>query len=109
MKQYLATSIWFRVKPSVFYWHWVLDTRYWQLFLPGDRNRRRHQIHDRQRQQKLPAERHQLIVTEARQRPAHPDVKKEKTENLGAKPEQRQQRSQQRWPKQRPMPSSKKQ
>src|SRR5580698_4920102 len=86
-----------------------LDTRYWQLFLPRHCNRRCHQIRNRERQQKLPAKRHQLIVAEARQRPTHPDIKKDKAENLGPKPEQRQQRLQQRRPKQRPMPSAEKQ
>src|SRR5437879_451929 len=77
-------------------------------FLPGHGNRRRHQIRDREGQQRRPAESHQLVVTEARQRPAHPNIKKKKAENLRAKPEQRQQRLQQRRRKQRPGPSPKK-
>src|SRR5271156_1642002 len=82
-----------------------LRTRFWS---PGHGNRCCHQIGNRQRQQKLPAERHQLVVAEARQRPAHPDIKKEETENLRPKPEQRQQRPQQRRSKQRPVPSPEK-
>ena len=58
--------------------------------LPGHGDRRANQIRQRQRQQKLPAERHQLVVAEARQRPAHPDIEKKKTENLGREPEHRQ-------------------
>src|SRR5664280_1498043 len=36
--------------------------------------RRDHDVGQRKRQQELPAERHQLVIAEARQRTAHPDV-----------------------------------
>ena len=38
---------------------------------------------------KLPAEAHELVVTETRKRGAHPDVEQEKAENLRDKPEDR--------------------
>src|SRR5580700_7271946 len=87
--QYLVPSI---DQAPGFTGYSVLGTEY--CFSPGHCNRSCHQIRNRQGQQKFPAKRHQLVVTEARQRPPHPDVKKEKTENLRPKPEQRQQRLQ---------------
>ena len=41
------------------------------------------------RQQKLPAEAHELVVTEAGQRAAHPDVEQKEAQNLDDKPEDR--------------------
>src|ERR1700722_20049166 len=60
--------------------------------LPGYCDRSGNQIHQRQRQQEFPAERHQLVVTEAWQRAAHPDIEKEKYNNLRGEPEHRQHR-----------------
>src|ERR1039457_1418537 len=37
----------------------------------------------------LPPVAHQLVVTEARQRTAHPDIQKEEKENLGHEPQDR--------------------
>ena len=45
-------------------------------------NSRNHNIDDRQRNQNLPAQIHQLIVAETRQRPAHPHEKENEKENL---------------------------
>ena len=41
------------------------------------------------RQEKLPAEAHELVVTEAGQRAAHPDIEQEESENFGDEPEDR--------------------
>src|SRR5207244_8399033 len=46
-------------------------------------------VHDRQRQQQFPSERHQLVIAETRQRPAHPHIHKQKNKNLGQQPERR--------------------
>src|ERR1700681_852895 len=86
--------------------------------LPGDRDRGGNEIHQRQRQQEFPAKRHQLVVTEARQRAPHPDIQKEKYKNLRSEPEHRQHgqeqprcpmRLQPRLFAKRAMPSAKKQ
>ncbi len=87
---------------------WSLITDHF-LFLPRHCYRRANQIHQRERQQKFPAKRHQLVVAEARQRPAHPYIQKEKRKNLRREPEHREQRLQNRRPKDRPMPSAEKQ
>src|SRR5579864_647307 len=79
------------------------------LFSPCHCNCSGNQIGQRQWQQKLPAKRHQLVVTEARQRAAHPDVNKEKDKNLGHKPEHRQQSLHIPRPKQRAVPSAQEQ
>src|SRR6266498_4292997 len=44
----------------------------------------------RGREEHLPAEAHQLVITEARQRAADPDVKEQEEENLGREVKQRQ-------------------
>src|SRR5512140_582911 len=40
----------------------------------GDEDRREGEVRERQREQTLPAQIHQLVVAEARDRPAHPRV-----------------------------------
>src|SRR5262249_17024124 len=45
------------------------------------------QVDHRERQQNLPAERHQLVVAVARQRPPHPDVKEQNRRDLDQKPD----------------------
>src|SRR6202047_626443 len=79
------------------------------LFLPGHRNRSGDQICQSQRQQELPAKRHQLVVTEARQCAPHPDIQEEKCKNLSDKPEHRQKHLQKVGPENRPVPSAEKQ
>src|SRR5437899_2534331 len=44
------------------------------------------------REQKLPAERHQLVITEARQRAADPNVNKDESDNFQNEPKDRHQR-----------------
>jgi len=44
-------------------------------------------VSDRNGKQELPAEAHELVVTEARQSAAHPDVNEQEGENLGKEPE----------------------
>src|SRR5258708_15957058 len=44
-------------------------------------------VGERQRHQTLPTEFHERIVTEAWQRPAHPDIEKQKECDLADKPE----------------------
>src|SRR5215470_2359369 len=44
-------------------------------------------VEQRRRQQNLPPEIHQLVVTEPRQRPAQPDVQKQEEEDFGQEPE----------------------
>src|ERR1017187_895008 len=44
-------------------------------------------VGDGERQQKLPAEAHQLVIAEARHRRPHPDVEKQETKYLGHEPE----------------------
>src|ERR1017187_9116343 len=51
------------------------------------------QVQHGDREQNLPGEAHQLIVTEARQRAANPDKQEQNGAGLGAEPEQRQQRT----------------
>src|SRR6266550_3651308 len=51
-----------------------------------------HNIGQRQREQKLPAERHQLVIAETRQRTADPDVNKDESDNFQNKPEYRRER-----------------
>src|SRR5216683_2297929 len=46
-----------------------------------------HDIGERDRQKQLPAEGHELVIAEARERAAHPDVNEEEDENLGEQPE----------------------
>src|SRR5271163_1069167 len=77
--------------------------------LPRYRDRRRYNVCQRQRQQKFPPKRHQLIVAEARQRAAHPYIKEEKGDHFGREPEHRQQRRQNPAAVNRPMPSAKEQ
>jgi len=60
-----------------------------QFLSPGYCDRSGDEIHQRQRQQELPAKCHQLVVTEARQRAAHPDIQKEKYKNLRHEPDDR--------------------
>src|SRR5438270_244376 len=62
-----------------------------------------------QRQQEFPAKGHQLVVTEARQSSANPDVNEHENENLGREPEYRQQALQQWRTKQGTMPSAEEQ
>src|SRR5437879_13788928 len=50
-------------------------------------------VRDCQGQQDLPAESHKLVITEARQRAASPDIQKDKEKNLYAKPKYRNKRS----------------
>src|SRR5579872_3263810 len=76
--------------------------------LPCYGDRSGDQIHQRQRQQELPAKRHQLVIAEARQRAAHPDVQKEKCNNLGGEPEHGQKCLQNWRAEDRPMPSAEK-
>src|SRR5689334_11836759 len=49
-----------------------------------------HHIRQRQREQELPAEGHQLVIAEARQRATDPDVNKDKEDDFRNKPENRQ-------------------
>src|SRR5215471_3211318 len=68
----------------------VRSTDYWPLttaFSPHHRNCRRNQIYQCEWQEKLPPEGHKLVVTEARQRSAHPDIEKQERENFCAEPE----------------------
>src|SRR5919201_4499163 len=44
-------------------------------------------VHDRQRQEHLPAESHQLVVPVPRQRPAHPDVEEEDRRHFDEEPD----------------------
>ena len=71
--------------------------------------RRNHQIRDGQRQQKLPSKRHQLVITETRQRAAHPNIDKQKYKNSQHEPEHRQNDLQNRRPENRPAPSAQEQ
>src|SRR2546427_11216689 len=54
--------------------------------LQDGKTRQKH-VPDRNRQQQFPADGHELVVAEARQRAPHPDVHKQKNKNLGEKPE----------------------
>src|SRR5262249_52024121 len=49
------------------------------------------QVHNRDREQKCPRQAHQLVVTIARQRGAHPDKHKQQEAGFGPEPEQRNQ------------------
>src|SRR5262245_27008362 len=71
----------------------MMNSIWWttRLCPPGHNQAGDDNVRDCQRQQKLPAEGHQLVITEARQRTADPDVDEDKNENLGRKPEHRQQ------------------
>src|SRR5271166_1802310 len=51
-----------------------------------------HNVQDGQGQQNSPAEVHQLVIAEARQRASYPDVETEKTEDLAHEPDEREQR-----------------
>src|SRR5262249_6346725 len=53
---------------------------------PGHDETRDNDVGNSQRKQKFPAEGHQLVVTEARQRAANPNVEKDEEENLYGKP-----------------------
>src|ERR1017187_9459048 len=70
----------------------------------GDQN-----ICNRQRQQELPTERHQLVVTEAGQRALDPDVNKDKSQHLHHEPDDRQECLQNGRPKHGARPSAKEQ
>src|ERR1035438_10806469 len=48
----------------------------------------RNNVQNRQRHQPAPAEVHELVIAEARQRPAHPHIQKEESKNLEHKPEE---------------------
>src|SRR4029077_15721517 len=65
---------------------------------PRHRNCCSNQVYQRKRQQEFPAERHQLVVAEARQRATHPDIDKKEYKNLGSEPKHRQQGLQDFWP-----------
>src|SRR5215472_2586553 len=80
----------------------------WVPFSPRHRDRGGDQVGQRERQQKLPSEGHELVVAEAWQRAAHPDIKKEEDENLGDEPEHRQDGLQNPGAEQRPVPAAKK-
>src|SRR6266852_8236550 len=54
---------------------------------PKNRRSSEHDIGERDRQKQLPAEGHELVIAEARERAAHPDVNEEEDENLGEQPE----------------------
>src|SRR6266850_5127605 len=73
-----------------------------------DDQRRHHHIRDGQGEQEFPPESHQLVITETRQRAAHPNVNEEKNENFGDEPENGQERTQERWPNQRTAPAAEK-
>src|SRR5579864_7934187 len=54
---------------------------------PNDHESRNHQIRERDRQQELPAERHQLVIAESRQGGAHPDVEEQDRQDFCSEPE----------------------
>src|SRR3954463_5311373 len=54
---------------------------------PGDDGTGHDDVGDGRRKQELPSEGHQLVITEARQRAAHPDVEKDKETDLQDEPE----------------------
>src|ERR1022692_4604134 len=58
---------------------------------PGDQKTGHQQIQNRDREEKLPGEAHQLVVTEPRQRAANPHERKENRARLSGEPEQRNQ------------------
>src|SRR5208337_1818606 len=59
-------------------------------------------IRDGQRQEKLPAEGHELVIAETRQRAADPDVNKDENENPQRNPQDWQKRLQNRRAENRP-------
>src|SRR5581483_6792883 len=67
------------------------------------------QISDCQGQQHLPAETHELVVAEARQRAANPDIQKQKAEYAQQKPERRQSSLQPGGAEHRPLPAAEEQ
>src|SRR5215467_8301173 len=77
-------------------------------FSPRHRDRGGDQVDQREWQQKLPSKGHELVVAEAWQHAAHPDIKKEEDENLGGEPEHRQDGLQNAGPEQRPVPAAQK-
>src|SRR5579884_3836502 len=60
------------------------------LRLPSHYKAGDHDIGNGERQQKLPAEIHELVIPETWQRAANPDVQKDKKENLKTEPSDRQ-------------------
>src|ERR1700733_207574 len=60
-----------------------------QMSAPGKPEARSHNVEDGERKQIAPAEVHELVIAEAGQRSAHPDVDTEKENYLDYKPEQR--------------------
>src|SRR2546423_12186953 len=63
----------------------------------GHQQARDKKIDQRNREQKHPGEAHELVVAEARQRPANPDKDKEQREYLAAEPKERNQNRLQEW------------
>src|SRR5579864_2650763 len=55
--------------------------------LPEDGCGSEHDISERDGQEQLPTEGHELVVAETGKRAAHPDVDEEEDENLGEQPE----------------------
>src|SRR5207237_3226139 len=69
---------------------------------------RYHKIRNCHRQEEFPPKRHELVITKPRQRPAHPDIHKQETEDSQHKPKHRQNRLQSLGTKQRTMPAAEK-
>src|SRR6185312_9004561 len=79
-----------------------------RLSPPGHDEAGYYDVGDGQRQQELPPKCHELVITEARQRAANPDIEKHEEENLHRKPEHRHQRLNNGWSalRNRTMPAS---
>src|SRR5260370_30626371 len=75
------------------------------LPLPCHCHSRRHHIGNCHRQQELPSERHELVVTEAGQSPSYPYIDKEEYKDFRHKPKHRKQRLEDRRSANRAMPS----
>src|ERR1700675_2426069 len=74
-------------KTQVINWELRTENRELLLSFPCHNQRRNHNVRNRQGQQELPPERHELVISKAGQGPTHPDVQKHKKENLQAEPE----------------------
>src|SRR5437763_259596 len=70
-----------------------------------DNQCRYNQVRNGQRKQKLPAKRHQLVISKPWQCAADPNIEEQKSKNLKHEPEHRQDGLQNRRPKQRAIPT----
>src|SRR5712692_3681017 len=67
--------------------NWRLETAL--LRLQRHNQGRNYQVRDGQRQQELPSESHELVITKARQRSTNPDINKQKAKHPQQEPEHR--------------------